>query len=62
MFWKTGKPRFSNKCKVASAIIFTEGDTIMKNEKLIAKTFKNYFAHITKNLELKKHPGFMVSL
>lgn len=30
----------------------------MKNEKLIAKTFKNYFAHITKNLELKKHPGF----
>ena len=26
IFWKTMKPRFSNKCKTANAIIFTDGD------------------------------------
>ena len=36
MFWKTVKPRFSNKCKTASTIILKEGNMIMKNEKLIA--------------------------
>ena len=29
-----------------------------KNEKLIADTFNNYFAEITKILKLKKHPNF----
>ena len=29
-----------------------------KNEKLIADTFNNYFADITKTLKLKKHPNF----
>ena len=58
MFWKTVKPRFSNKCKTANAIILTEKDMIMKTEKLIADTFNNYFADITKPLKLKKHPNF----
>ena len=31
---------------------------IMKNEKLIAGTFNNYFADITKTLKLNKHPNF----
>ena len=31
---------------------------IVKNEKLIADTFNNYFADITKILKLKKHPNF----
>ena len=31
---------------------------IIKNEKLIADTFNNYFANITKTLKLKKHPNF----
>ena len=31
---------------------------IIKNEKLIADTFNNYFADITKTLKLKKHPNF----
>ena len=39
-------------------IIFTEGDMIMKNEKLIADPFNNYFTDITKTLKLKKHPNF----
>ena len=58
MFWKTVKPRFSNKCKTANTIILTQGDMIIKNEKLIADTFNNYFADITKTLKLKKHPNF----
>ena len=45
MFWKTVKPRFSNKCKTVNTIILTEN-----NEKLIAGTFNNYFADITKIL------------
>ena len=31
---------------------------MVKNEKLIAGTFNNYFADITKTLKLKKHPNF----
>ena len=31
---------------------------IMKNERLIADTFNNYFADITKTVKLKKHPDF----
>ena len=31
---------------------------IIKNEKLIADTFNNYFGDITKTLKLKKHPNF----
>ena len=58
MFWKTVKPRFSNKCKTANTIILTEGDMIIKNDKLIAETFNNYFADITKTLKLKQHPHF----
>ena len=57
-FVKTVKPRFSNKCKTTNTIILTEGDMIMKNEKLIADTFNNYFADITKTQKLKKHPNF----
>ena len=57
MFWKTVKPRFSNKCKTDTTIL-TEGDMIMKNEKIIADTFNNYFADTTKTLKLRKHPNF----
>ena len=41
MFGESVKARFSNKCKTANTIILTEGDMIMKNEKLIADTFNN---------------------
>ena len=57
-FAKIVKPRFSIKCKTASTIILTEGDMITKNEKLIADTFNNYLADITKTLKLRKHPNF----
>ena len=58
MFCKTVKTRFLNKCKTTNTIILTEGDMITKNEKLIADTFNNYFAGITKTLKLKKHSNF----
>ena len=58
MIWKIVKPRFSNKCNTANTIILREGDMIIKNVKLIADTFNNYFADITKTLKLKKHPNF----
>ena len=32
-------------------------DMIKKNEKLIANTFNNHFADITKSLKLKKYPN-----
>ena len=57
MFWETVKPRFSNICNTANTVILTEGDMIIKNE-VIADTFNNYFADITKTLKLKKHPNF----
>ena len=34
----------------ANTIILTEGDVIIKNEKLIADTFNNYFTDIAKTL------------
>ena len=49
------EPRFSSKCKTANTIILTEGDMIIKNEKLIADFFNNYFADITKTLKSKEH-------
>ena len=52
------KPRFSNKCKTANTITLTEGDMIIKKEKVIADTFNNYFIDITKTLKLKKHSNF----
>ena len=58
LFWKTVKPRLSKKCKTANTIILSEGDIIIKNGKLIADTFNNYFAGITKNLKLKRNPNF----
>ena len=58
MFWKTVKPRFSKKFKTANTIILTEGDMIMKNDKIIGGAFNNYFAGMTKSLKLKKHLNF----
>ena len=45
-FWKTIKPKFSNKTKTVDTIILTENNKIIKDEKLIAETFKNYFTDL----------------
>ena len=58
MFWKTVKPRFSNKCKTANTIILTEADMMIKNDKLIADTFNKYFADINKNFKIEEAAKF----
>ena len=55
MFGENAKSRFS---RTANTIILTEGNTITKNEKLIAGTFNNYFVDIRNILKLKKHLNF----
>ena len=54
MLWKTVKSRLSNKCKTGNTVILIEWDLIMKNKKLIADTFNNYNADITKTLKWKE--------
>ena len=43
LFWKTVKPRFSKKFKTANTIILTQGDMIMKNDKIIGSAFNILF-------------------
>ena len=57
MFWKTAKPRFQINAR-QQTIILTEGDTSIKNEKLIANTFNNHLSDVSKILKLEKHPNF----
>ena len=53
-FWKTIRPKFSNKCKIANAIILVEDEKILQDEKAIANTFNNHFTDVTHSLGLKK--------
>ena len=63
MLWKTVKSRLSNKCKTGITVILIEWDLIMKNKKLIAETFNNYNADITKNSKMERNMQIlMVSL
>ena len=54
MLWKTVKSILSNKCKTGNTVILIEWDLIMKNKKLVADTFNNYNADITKTLKWKE--------
>ena len=53
-FWKTIRPKFSNKCKTANAMILVEDEKILQDEKAIANTFNNHFTDVTHSLGLKK--------
>ena len=53
-FWKIIRPKFSNKCKPANAIILVEDEKILQDEKSIANTFNIYFTDVTHSLGLKK--------
>ena len=53
-FWKAVAPKFSNKTKTADTIILNENEEIIKDEKIVATTFNNYFTDITKDLVLKE--------
>ena len=52
MFWKTIRPKFSNKCKTANTIFLVEDEKILQDEKTIVNTFNNYFTDITHSLRL----------
>ena len=53
-FWKTIRPKFSNKCKTANTIILVEDEKILEDEKAIANTFNNYFTDVTHPPNLRK--------
>ena len=54
MFWKTIRPKFSNKCKTANIIILFEDEKILQHEKATTNTFNNYFTDVTHSLGLEK--------
>ena len=54
-FWKTVKPYFSDKGSNSRRITLLENDSILTDDKDIAKTMNNFFINITKNLNLKPY-------
>lgn len=52
IFLKTVKLRFSDKSKIANIILLTEGNAIIKNEKLTPNTFNNYLDNTAKTLDI----------
>ena len=52
--WKVVAPKFFNKTKTVDTIILNENEKIIKNERIVATIFNNYFTDITKDLVLKK--------
>ena len=54
-FWKTVKPYFSDKGSNSRRITLLENDSILTDDKDIAKTMNIFFINITKNLNLKPH-------
>ena len=54
-FWKTVKPYFSDKGSNSKRITLLENDSILTDDKDIAKTMNNFFINITKNLNLQPY-------
>ena len=54
-FWKTVKPYFSDKGSNSRRITLLENDSILTDDKDIAKTINNFFINITKNLNVKPY-------
>mgnify|MGYP001792265277 CR=1 FL=1 len=57
-FWKNIKPNFVNENKAADTIILSQNEKIIKDQRIVAEEFNNYFTDITKSLELKKTKSF----
>ena len=57
-FWKTIRPKFSNKCKTANTIILVEIEKILQDEKATANPFNNYFTDATLSLSLSLSLSF----
>ena len=54
-FWRTRKPYFNEKGSGSDKIVLSGNESVLTNEKEIAKTMNNYFINITNHLNLKPH-------
>ena len=54
-FWRAVKPNFSDKGSNSGRITLLQNDSILTDDKDIAKTMNNFFINITKNMNLKPH-------
>ena len=54
--WKTFKPLLSHNENTSDKIILVENDEILSDDKEIAVCFNDYFADITKTLDIKEWP------
>ena len=56
-YWKTVKHFFTDKRKTSNKIIFTVKNQTLNDNKKISNMFNEYFANITKGLNLRKWTG-----
>ena len=54
-FWKTVKPYFNDKESNSKRITLLENNSILTDDKDIAKIMNNVFINITKDLNLKRY-------
>ena len=54
-FWKLVKPNFSDKRLNSRRKTLLENNSILTDDKNIAKTINNFFINITKKLNLKPY-------
>ena len=53
------KSFFTDKCKSTNNIILTEKNEALNDNKKVSNTFNEYFANITKGLNLRESTGNM---
>ena len=53
MFWKTVKLLFGNKIKCKSQIALVEGNNLVADDKVLAKTFNKFFVNVAASLGIK---------
>ena len=59
-FWKTVKPVFTDKVQVSQSITHIENGEMVTNDLKIAEIFNNYFADITKDLEITETGAYLL--
>ena len=52
-FWKTVNPLFGNKIKSESQIALAEGNNLVTDDKVLAKTFNKFFVNVAATLGIK---------
>ena len=57
-FWKPVTPYFSDKASNSRQINFLENDSVLRDDKDLAKAMNTFFINIIKNLNLKPRAHF----